>query len=229
MQIQHITVYSASLQSQIAFYQRLQLPIIEMSDHQFTLQIGHSRLTFRQAQDNERHVHHIAFNISEHLYEQAIAWAQARVDLLPYEGSVRVDFTDSHWNAHSLYFADPAGNILEFIARHNLRESTPATNFDQGQIKGISEIGLAAPDASVIATALTETLGIPVFSGDPHGSFCALGDDEGLLLAVQAGRMWMPTDNVPSGVFPVEVTVLGTEQRTLTMDALPYTVHVVTA
>ena len=31
----------------------------------------------------------------------------------------------SHWNAHSIFFLDPGGNVVEYIARHDLKNGAP--------------------------------------------------------------------------------------------------------
>lgn len=225
MHIQNVNLMTHAFEEQIAFYgQRLGLPVTREGDHQFTVTVGASTLTFRPA--DEPQINHLAFNIPEHQFEQALAWAQDNVEVLPHEGKPYVDFSESHWDAHSLYFEDAGGNVLEFIARHRLPAPNAPKSFAATSVQCISEIGLAGDDVSHIAKKLRSALDAPVFSGDLDGSFCALGDDHGLLICVEEGRMWLPTDNRPAMAAPTTLTVVGDQDATIAIDDYPYRVIV---
>ncbi len=225
MHIQNVTLFTHAFEDQIAFYGgQLGLPMAREGDAQFVVTVGTSTLTFRRTDTPK--INHMAFNIPEHQFQQALDWAADNVTLLPHEGKPYVDFSDSHWEAHSLYFEDAAGNVLEFIARHRLPAPDAPDAFDATSVQCISEVGFAADDVSRVAQPLQTALDAPVFSGDLDGSFCALGDDHGLLICVEAGRMWLPTDNRPSMVAPVSVTVAGDRDATHDIDGYPYQVIV---
>jgi catechol-2,3-dioxygenase len=36
----------------------------------------------------------------------------------------------SHWNAHSIFFLDPAGTVVEYIARHDLKNADQRVQLD---------------------------------------------------------------------------------------------------
>ena len=55
------------------------------------------------------------------------------------------EFESKSWNSDSVYFKDAAGNVLEFIARHNLKNAVEE-EFDSSQILNVSEIGLPSED-----------------------------------------------------------------------------------
>ncbi len=59
-----------------------------------------------------------AFNIPENQFREAKAWLASRVEIARPNGSDEIFYDD--WNAHAVYFPDPGGNLVEFIARHNL-------------------------------------------------------------------------------------------------------------
>ena len=85
----------------------------------FLARAGNSLLRFRPVTDGEP-VYHIAFNIPENQIEAARDWLSQRATLIPHfqTGDTIIDWPA--WNAHSVYFLDPAGNLLEVIARHAL-------------------------------------------------------------------------------------------------------------
>jgi hypothetical protein len=63
--------------------------------------------------------YHFAFNIPENQIRSAKEWLMPRTVLLKDEQGNDY-FQHSGWNSEAVYFKDPAGNILEFIARHDL-------------------------------------------------------------------------------------------------------------
>jgi catechol-2,3-dioxygenase len=224
MHIRDIMLYTADFEKQRTFYSgTLGFPVVEQNKTMFKIQAGWTNLTFRQSRDNRRHIHHIAFNIPPHQLDAALAWTEARVPLLLHEGKKVVDYSSSIWQARSCYFEDAAGNVLEWIGR----ERTPAPNlpadFTPATVYGVGEMGLALDDPAAFTATLRDTLDLPVFDGDPSGTFCALGDDHGLLLVVETGRNWLPTDNRPSGEHPVTVTVVGQAPGFVALG--PYTVR----
>ena len=120
--------------------------------------------------------------------------------MLRHEGSPVVPFP--FWNAHATYFRDPAGNVLELIARHDLALDDPYP-FGPAGLHAVSEVGLPTLDVGAAVDAL-ERLGIPRYSGDRR-SFAAMGDIDGLFIVVPRGRVWFPTADVRGATEPVEV------------------------
>ncbi|MHA7155871.1 VOC family protein [Arthrobacter sp. TMN-50] len=81
-----------------------------------TIRAGTSTIILKEgARDQGRQ--HLAFTIPRLMFDSAKQWTARRVSLL-LDADGQDEFeTSPHWNAHSLYFADPDGNILEFIIR----------------------------------------------------------------------------------------------------------------
>src|SRR5258708_34808524 len=73
-----------------------------------------------------------------------------------------------------MYFYDPAGNIVEFIARHNLHNGTAGTTFTARDIVSASEIGLVGDDVGDTVRTLQATLGVEVYQ-DMAENFGPLG------------------------------------------------------
>jgi catechol-2,3-dioxygenase len=202
MHITELRLKTADLNGQRGFYaDTLHLPLVEETANSLTVGVGHSRLIFEQGETAARY--HFAFNIPENQLEAARLWLKERVPLISLDGKDVFDFAS--WKAHSVYFYDAAGNILECIARHRLPNASDRP-FDAGNLLNISEIGIAAADVRTTVAKLTDGLGLPVFDGAGSDSFTALGDDSGLFIVVKQGRVWYPESGVPAVPLPLAVT-----------------------
>ncbi len=142
-------------------------------------------------------------------FEEAFQWLQGRVQLLWLDDykSYIADFVN--WHARSAYFLDPAGNILELIARFDLNDEASEI-FSSMQFRNISEIGLVFPDEGFGKNVdeLLNNYKLQYFSKQPpllH--FRAIGDDEGLFIVVPENRNWFST-KMASGIFPIEVSFM---------------------
>jgi catechol-2,3-dioxygenase len=134
---------------------------------------------------------HFAVNVAPQRFEEAVAWARERAELVQDD----VPFTD--WRARAAYFFDPAGNLVELIAR----ERAPG---DELMLE-VSEVGLPVADVGAAVAFLESELGLPHFSGDRR-NFSAVGDDRGLFVVVPVGRHWLFTQE-PAPDAPVRVTI----------------------
>ncbi|MGI8908169.1 MAG: hypothetical protein ACR2IE_16980 [Candidatus Sumerlaeaceae bacterium] len=107
------------------------------------------------------------------------------------------------WN---MYFNDAGGNILEFIARHDLPGSSTG-DFGRSDILGISEIGIVVSDVPTFVEQCIRESGMTPFHGYTHPQFTALGDDHGLLIVVPEGRPWFPENRVGAVARPATVWI----------------------
>lgn len=191
-----------------AFYEGLLgFELVSRTAEQVAFRCGASVLEFVQG---EPAYYHFAFNIPPDLLEQASDWLVAHdISLQPFEGNRVVPFPN--WDARAVYFYDPAGNILEFIARNRIPQSDK-TAFGIADVIGISEIGFASFAHDKTVAALRD-LGIPAFGGST-AIFSALGDDDGLFILVDAAhKAWIPNME-PALPFPFE-TILGIAEETV--------------
>ncbi|MBN2469095.1 MAG: hypothetical protein JXN59_00115 [Anaerolineae bacterium] len=193
-------------------------------DEALIIQAGATRLSFTPAAPGSQPLYHFAFNIPENLFEAGRAWLAERAPLLRRNGEQEV-FDFQEWDAHACYFADPAGNILELIARHNRPNAAPGP-FGPAHLLRISEIGLPGPTVAHVADALAEGPGLAIYSGDRE-HFAAVGDERGLFIVVPEGRLWLPDDRVPAAACPVRATISGARPGTYRVPARPYTIHAV--
>jgi catechol-2,3-dioxygenase len=134
---------------------------------------------------------HFAVNVPPQRFEEAVAWARERVEL------VDDDVPFPAWRARSAYFFDPGGNIVELIAR----ERAPGDDL----FLEISEVGLPVTDVGAAVEWLEGELGLPHFSGNRR-DFSAVGDDRGLFIVVPVGRPWLFTEE-PAPDVPLRVTI----------------------
>ena len=127
------------------------------------------------------------------------------VELIPHKDSGETTST-SPWNAHAVYFRDPAGNIVEVIARHDLPTGKSGPFDIHDDLLWLSEIGLVVDSAAGTMIDLERRLGLPAYIGVDDG-FAPIGDEEGLLIVVETGRPWMPDEREPARAWPARVLV----------------------
>ena len=203
MNITYLELVTKDLQIQKDFYSKtLELPL-KVSDAKLEMQVGQTTLVFLQAETDFDGAYHFAFNIPENQLSQAIQWSAGRF-LLLHDDTGKEVFESKTWNSHSVYFKDPAGNVLEFIARHTMDNAVEG-NFNSRQILNVSEIGLPAENVIEWANQLCAKLGLSVFRQEPNETFTPIGDDNGLFILPVKDRIWMPQSGVPAKLLPVKV------------------------
>lgn len=203
MNITRVELLSADLQAQRDFYADvLELPVT-LTPSGLEVKAGVSDLVFKQAWSDFDGAYHFAFNIPENQFKAAKEWIASRVPLLRDSGG-QEEFASKSWNSDSVYFLDPVGNVLEFIARHRLQNAVHG-EFGSGQILSVSEIGLPSEDVVRFANELCTKLGLSVFMQEPDENFTPVGDDNGLLILPFRDRIWKPDSGVPAKLLPVHV------------------------
>ncbi|AYA36230.1 hypothetical protein D3Y59_03610 [Hymenobacter oligotrophus] len=193
MHLRALHLLAPDLLLQQRFYSEvLGLPTALPNPHVLVVHLGLSQLVFRQATPGSAPFYHFAIAVPHNLLREAHAWLAPRTPVLPFvHGEAIADFPN--WRAQAFYFHDPAGNILEFIARFEVPNAA-AGPFGAAQLLGLSEAGMATPNVPALAAELTAHHGIPdFFRGPKLPTFAALGTDDGLLILTQQGRGWLPT------------------------------------
>jgi hypothetical protein len=205
MLIKKLVLQTAYLQTLKEFYSSiLELPV-QITGEGLEIQAGSTRLIFTESGEAEP-FYHFAFNIPANKIEEAKNWLKPKVKLFWINENQNeiADFVS--WNARSIYFSDPAGNILEFIARFDLKNEM-VENFSSRQIVSVNEIGLVfkEKDLDERTNELLNNFQLQYFSKQPPlPQFRALGDDEGLFIVVPGHRNWYPTAK-PSAIAPLKV------------------------
>ena len=192
MKLAHIQIQSSDIQQTATFYKDiLELPIIEKTKNSISIQAGDSVLEFVE-NPAFNSIYHFAFNIPENKLDEAIDWCKSKVDLIFIEDQ-KVITNFENWNANAVYFYDNSGNLLEFIARHDL-DNAQTEAFSSKAILNISEIGIVSENPLALGEQLIEQHGLEFFSKNANSDFfAAVGDDEGLLIMVKPDRNWYPT------------------------------------
>ncbi len=203
MKILELEISSVDLPAQRDFYADiLELPV-RLDSALLEVKAGRTVLRFTQAPSEFVGAYHFAFNIPENQYQAAKQWITSRIPLLR-DKAGQEDFESKSWDSTSLYFLDAAGNVLELIARHNLKNSAGG-DFTSSQILNVSEIGLPSEDVVGLADQICTKLGLSVFKQEPNETFTPVGDDNGLLILPIKDRIWMPDSGVPAKLLPVSV------------------------
>lgn len=221
MNIILLELQTRDVQVQRRYYSdALELPV-ELTDGRLEVKAGNTRLVFTKNSGFDG-AYHFAFNIPENQFRAAKAWIASRVALLR-DDKGSDEFSSSSWNATSLYFKDPAGNILEFIARHGL-DNAVGEGFNSTHILNVSEIGLPSEDVIGFAEQLCRRLDLSVFRQEPQGNFTPVGDDDGLLILPVVDRIWYPNTGVPAKILPVRVEA-ESNGKTWEVRGVPYRIN----
>ena len=190
------------------FYKEILEFAVSYEDNCLEVTAGKSKLIFYTTELPINPFYHFAFNIPSNKFDEAFQWMKNKVELLWLQDykSYIADFFN--WKAKSFYFLDPAGSILEIIARFDLNDIAEEA-FSSKLIRNISEIGLVFPEDNFQndVNKLLQQYPLPYFAKQPPlPQFKALGDDEGLFIIVPQNRVWFSTKNTASQIFPLEVT-----------------------
>ena len=205
MKISQIQIKTNDIKRTRTFYQSvLDLFILKNDQNSVMIRVGDSVLKFvEDSQFNS--IYHIAFNIPKNQLEEAIKWCKNKVDLISIEDKNVITHFEN-WNAHAVYFYDNNGNLLEFIARHDL-DNEQGGKFTGASILNISEIGIVTENPLELGNKLIAEHQLYFFSKNANSEvFSAIGDDEGLLILVRPNRNWYPTQTL-SESNPTEVTL----------------------
>ena len=186
------------------YHQILELPIAFEERDFISFQAGLSLLTLQEVKE-QKPVYHFAFNIPCNKIEEALRWIESKVEIIHWNKENKmVDF--KNWNAKGVYFFDNSGNILELIARFDLKNED-VKEFTSNSIITISEIAIVTDNVMETANDLIHSFNINYFDKQPPSEdFAALGDDHGLFILSKTGRNWFLTD-LPSKKYWQKFTI----------------------
>lgn len=154
----------------------------------------------------EKPFYHFAFDIPSNQFEEAKAWTKEKIELSQEQGNDEVYF--AFIDAKSIYFEDPAGNIVEFICRFSDAEQSNEP-FTASSLQKMSEMSIVVTDKLNAISSLHE---VSIFERDREEitadglSFMGEREDATYLLFVNEGRTWF-FSNKKSTAFPVEITL----------------------
>jgi hypothetical protein len=200
------------------------LPVSEKKG-ELIVTAGETIISFIKGNEaGKRPFYHFAFNIPENKIKTAFEWQRKRTPVIhPNPAGEKDSIVNfAHWNAHSIFFLDPAGNLLEYIARHDLKNAT-AGDFSVNDILYASEIGLIVDDVAASGNDLQKTMGLTQYKDETPG-FWPIGDETGLLLMIRKGRVWSGHPGKPNETdfFKTVVGINGIEKRKWMLPGYPY-------
>jgi hypothetical protein len=195
-------VTSASLEELKKFYISLiGLSLLSEQSNSFTIKAGETTIRFIKVNNLETTpFYHFAFNIPENKILKAREWQLKRTALSAtppqlidenYPNDIR---HFQHWNAHSVFFWDPAGNLVEYIARHDLKNAREG-EFATKDLLCASEIAFIVNDTESVADEIKSSFKLEQYRGGDE-NFRAIGDENGLLLVIKKGRIWEGHTNI---------------------------------
>ena len=203
MRIHALRLAAANPEEVGEFYEGLGLPVVPRTEG-VVVSFGRTDVTFERASGGEDPFYHFAVTIPENRFEDAYAWLDEHVGLLPdvKTGKTRFEF-GGYLDATSCYFRDPAGNIGELIARHALDNGvSESERFGPKHWLAVSEIGLVVDDVPSVARILVDPVGERDLGGGD--TFRMVGDQRGTFIVVDEERPWFVGGDDP-GVFPTTV------------------------
>lgn len=212
MTLNEVEIKTANIKPIKAFYENvMELPTTQIDDQSIRIKIGTSYLKFIEDSEKKLPAYHLAFNIPKNKLQEAINWSINKVEFVKKENEVLITNFEN-WNANSVYFFDVVGNVLEFIARHDLDNATIA-QFNSDQILNISEFGIVKDQPDVYGKHLVDTYGLHLFEKNHNNeTFTVVGDDNGLLVIVKTNRNWYPTETPSKAIWAnIKLSNSGTE------------------
>ncbi|MDF2960786.1 MAG: Glyoxalase/bleomycin resistance protein/dioxygenase [Paenibacillus sp.] len=221
MIIQRVKLLTHQLASLKYFYTGvLGMPLIREQAGTFTVRAGRSLLQFEERLSIEPY-YHFAMAISENQLDSAEAWLAARhIDMYRFADG-KHQLYSVNWHATSLYFHDPAGNIVEFIAHHSLANVSEG-DFTIEQIRSLCEIGLPVEDVPRMSAFLNGSYGFGTYKNS-DSQFAPLGDMEGLFILSKVKRIWLGSHQ-QAAVFPVEIDIKNGRIHEDSLGGYPYSI-----
>jgi catechol 2,3-dioxygenase-like lactoylglutathione lyase family enzyme len=220
MRFEKVTFLSGELERQDQFYRRVFGLTVEHADYKILVHAGATLMDFQQGTQNWSGYYHFAFDIPENQVNKAHAKLQHQVAFFKGEDGEEI-VHHAGWNAHSLYFRDPAGNVVEIIGRHTVSNASDG-EFGPESILYMSEIGLPSEDVALTVRKLQDDLDLPLYDGEGSNTFTALGDPNGLIIVSALDRIWYPDTGVYSSYNPVEICLMLNNEERYKINAPPY-------
>lgn len=205
LDIIQVTLQTSKLNEMKLFYENiLGFNVLEAHHNQFTFKAGLTTIVFCDEHVQNNPFYHFAFDIPSNQFTEAKQWIKKKVSLLIEDDADEVYFEGIH--AKSIYFEDPAGNIVEFIARleDNPASSTP---FSIKSVIKLSEMSLVVDDKLHVAQQLSK---VGLLERDKQQvlvnslSFIGTREHPVYLLLVDPNRRWFFSNQLAT-VYPLDI------------------------
>lgn len=192
---------------------------VERAPGALIVETGETLIRFEEAEPGTAPYYHVAWAIPENKIEESKDWLTRRTPILTGPDGLEI-FHFRYVNRHGFFFADPAGNILEFIARHDLKDGV-SSPFRREHIFYVNHAGLVVDDMDEAIGQIRRDLGIEL-TQDPAPNFATLGDGHRHVTLVTRNRLWLPDRVKAADVHEAEIVMHGSPSRALEFERYPY-------
>jgi len=209
-----VLLYTNQLKELRRFYMNiLELNITDETEEAFSIDIGTSKLTFKQS--DKPCFYHYAINISGNQFSMLKHRIKERIPLNRERGIDEVYF--SSFDADSMYFEDPAGNIIELIGRRK-RDLFGNPTFAESFFN-ISEVGIVSSHLDDLSEEFQD-IGLPLRGTEiSYDSVNFFGREESFIVLVPPERKWYFSEQM-SEVFPLEIELTNGYHITINEEGL---------
>ncbi|MDN8644580.1 VOC family protein [Stenotrophomonas indicatrix] len=187
MRLLHLSLPVSDVASVAAYFR----DVLQLEVAGDQVRIGWSTIQLQPANGRPVGGVHLAFNVPDNRFADAMSWLRARTPLQCNPEGLDYFALESSWQSQSVYFTGPDGLILELIGRRRLPASDRAGAFHGSELTCLSEVGLPSHDVDAVREQSNQRFGLRPIS-PPSPQFAPMGDDEGLLIVVAADRLWFP-------------------------------------
>lgn len=193
MKIEQIELFIANFEHTITFYQnQLEWKLLDRNEEIARFQVGESVIVLHQDEESG-HYYHFALNIPPNLFQSAKRWVHQRIALSTEDGDDEANFTE--FKADAFYFEDPAGNIIEYIARYTTIPNAMEQEFSPQHVLGVSEIGVSSHEVKTVVEKIIN-MGIPTRNNEQvyesqFLNFMGEAADGNYIIVGPVGRRWI--------------------------------------
>ncbi|MEM7349522.1 MAG: hypothetical protein AAF657_01865 [Acidobacteriota bacterium] len=180
---------------------------------------GGTEMRFDAAPEGAAPFYHVAWAIPSNKFDIGKAWLYQRAPLLK-NSKGHDEFHFKKANRRAVYFKDPAGNILELIARDDLGDVVEGP-FSLRDVLYVNHVGLVIDNMDETIVALNDSLGL-LPTAPPEPNVTKMGDKYRHITLVTKNRLWIPEMEQGAKVFTTEVVMHGPKRAVYDPPNLPY-------
>jgi hypothetical protein len=213
MRITRLRLLASDVSRSVSFFR----DVLELPAAGNSIQVGWSEIQLMPAVEDVPCGVHLAFNVPYVRFDAAVAWLKARAPLQR-DTQDNDCFVHEGWQSRSVYFDGPDNAVLELIGRRRLEHPSGARPFGGADLSCLSEVGVPSSDVEGTVAEAAWTIGVGTI-GSASSSFAAIGDDEGVLIAVDPSRTWFPQHRQLPSARGLEIWVSGAKSPGTMSDA----------
>lgn len=181
-----------------------------------SFKIGETTVTFKKSSGA---FYHYAINIPENQIENAYKWLIENTDLkIISSAETSADIIHKpKFNAHSVYFIDPMGNLVELIARHDLKNSAEGDFNPKNMLLKISDVTIITRSLKSSTELLRSSLALTELPGTTN-ALKPIGGKNGIITLMVPYKPYPPTDDIIAPAFnfgKLELVIKHPEYKTI--------------